>query len=355
MKHLIVFWSVSLCTIFASTDTSASQSRSPNVIDIVTKVDSIASVLDDQQVKILELQDFNNSYYKLVDRKLNIQDALIAQSTSSIENIIAASSWSLVYFGFFLAILGIVVSVYISKKSDHISNTLNNANIVLEDVKRIEKYIDSGLDGLYTKLQIQEIDRTIERLEQEPEDIENLFHRFSSIYLTIDNYDKLRKIYLENRLILTTNEIDGGFPYIALLFQHFPAKCFFDQEIKLWDSPDLTDHCENAFPREILNATKEIIDFVCGNKFDDYNEHLIKYFRGIENGRHKNLSDIYKITYDRCTDKSKKFAIAKILKNVTTENIGYKIFHKMLVEEFQDPENTTDEKDSLNDVQGING
>ena len=182
-----------------------------------------------------------------------------------------------------------------------------------ETVKETDEKIQSDISGLYSKLRNEESLTLLKRLEEEPQDVNNLFQILAARKLSPELFCHLRTAFC-NLLELgdVANEDDGIHcsyreTFLILLCQHYMQNAVKDDRIrKELQSPlTLTKIINSEFKKDIIKTTQDLCLALCDNDctFDKCGT-LVIFLTALNDSKYSELSELKKIFEEKISDKN---------------------------------------------------
>lgn len=308
-----------LIYLFSLQTFSQSHRAMMNEINVLNEtIDSLKKTVEQQESQFKQYFVELNKYKSETNQKIASQNQNLTLSTNSVSTSLSSMDNYLSLWGIIFTIFGVLIGAYIVWAQNRMSNILKDANNVLVQQKVIQKevnntqhLIENDLEGLYQKLERQEVNQMVKRLIINSEDLCNLFSPLASKNISAEHFSDLKTVALKCYEKGYPNRFEEISNISTLLFQHFPEKTFFDTELKQHIFPRLPHIINNHFPNEIESCTEKIIDFAVNRRINDFEEILVLYFNAIQDTDHAYNSKIYKIAYDHCLTKENRFLLFK--------------------------------------------
>ena len=265
------------------------------------------NVIDNMQI-INEI----DSVRHLVD----VSNSTVANGLSTINTILVAATIVIGIVG----VVGILLGIYVSHKTTKVSDMLAKIKEKENDIaalknkieeketkvislaKKIEDIndkIQSDISGLYQKLRKEETRTLLQRLEEEPFDINNLFYSLATRQLDEEFFPILKKAFIK---FWTSNDNEiksksiGN--YINVLFQEYLYKTVLDNEIR----PNIVNYqffkmfMKCAFSRDMIKSTNDFCSALSHpNTSFDKVTLLADYLKALNESKYKYSPDLKKI------------------------------------------------------------
>ena len=182
-----------------------------------------------------------------------------------------------------------------------------------EKTGETDEKIQSDISGLYSKLRNEESLTLLKRLEEEPQDVNNLFQILAARKLSPELFCHLRTAFC-NLLELgdVANEDDGIHcsyreTFLILLCQHYMQNAVKDDRIrKELQSPlTLTKIINSEFKKDIIKTTQDLCLALCDNDctFDKCGT-LVIFLTALNDSKYSELSELKKIFEEKISDKN---------------------------------------------------
>ena len=279
------------------------------------RVDSLSASIARSNAKIENINESIDELSKQVDNLSYIVEAqkdIISQEQSAIENSLSGTSLRLDIFSIVIAVAGIGLGIYISRKETNMQELLNQVKLLEEktsktkdEIVELNDNILNNTEGLYARLRREETVTLLKRLVYEPNDVVNLSQMLLSRDLEEKNFKYLLAAYrnLENRDTDSGLFIQGGIRqlspkgyYLVLFFQHFCGQAINhdlvrDDLIKFFPST-----IRAAFKNDIVKSTQSLV--MCLNKTEEQYDKvdiLSKYLVALNQSKFRDYMEPYSI------------------------------------------------------------
>lgn len=264
--------------------------------------------------------------------KVNMLSGIIEASNDSVSNQLSAASLWLEIIAIIIAVAGVFLGFYITKKKNQVENLTETVekfakiidekkavvDNVAKDAEALDKKIHNSISSLYADLHKEETRALLNRLVQEPGDISNLIRLLLARDMEDELFPKLKEAYLkfksmpdnEGNIDLENENDDSSgelssiiiFPdnkeadYILLFFQHYSFQSVNDDEIRPKMIEYFQQNCRLAFKRDIIKSTLDL----CKALSDDdstFNKEdvLVAYLKALNKCKHGTLKDLRNI------------------------------------------------------------
>lgn len=256
----------------------------------------------------------NDTIYHLENLNENI-DAIrniVDISSSTVANEISAVNTLLVAFSIVFAIVGIGLGIYISwlqvkvsEMSKKIAEKEEKIIRLANTVEETDKKIQSDISGLYAKLRNEETLTLLHRLEEEPQDINNLADLLLARPLNSACFPILKQAFLKLKSFgPEINKDDFIAPnykelYTMLFFQHYLRESILDNELRADIMIDFQNSMTCAFKCDIIKSTEDFCQALSVNNapFDKV-AILVDYLKALNQSRFRNLIELKNIFQD---------------------------------------------------------
>jgi len=223
--------------------------------DNTFQIENIKNSITGIESKFTDLKD---NYRLLYDGSKNQNDQL--------GNQISFSGYLMGVFSMIFAILGSVLAWYVNSQYKKIIEI----RVIIENTKN---YIDGHSIELYKKIKRDDTEYFLKRLQEVPEDINNIVKLLLSRDLLEKDFNYLRDAYLKIK-----NDIlpQGKNAYMSLFMQHFPYQSLKNDDLRIDIISYINFNYINCmFERDIMNF------------FDQTFKYLQEF--GINNEQSKNI------------------------------------------------------------------
>lgn len=249
------------------------------------------------------------TYVQDTSSNLDVVKSIVEITNSSIGNQISMLNVSIAVFSFFFVIAGVFIGIYISnlekrvvRIKEDIEKKEATINTLAKTVEETDKKIQSDINGLYIKLRDEESITLLKRLEEEPQDIENLGNLLLARQIKPDGFPILKAAFFK---LLESGEIaDRGSSdtlsykerYLLLFLQHFMRDSMMDdiirEELRSFFPQGII--CE--FKRDVIKTTIDFCSVLSDNNVSfDKENILVDYLKAINNSDYSNLRDLKNI------------------------------------------------------------
>ena len=271
-------------------------------------IDRLYGIMDSSQIEILQnkkaINELSNNI-ELISNLIDKQSDLIGQEQSAIENSLNATTLRLDVFGIIVAVVGLVLGVYISRKEKTIQRLLEQVKEIERETSKtkseivnLNEMINNDIEGIYERLKREETTAYLKRLVYEPNDIANLVKMLVSRELHINDFKYLLLAYKK----LKENTVDDGDAvrlqslYLLLFFQHFCGQSIVHDLVREDLVCSFNVIIEAAFKKDMCNATHSLIN--CLNKeadLIDRTEILYNYIVSLLRSKFMTYEEPYRI------------------------------------------------------------
>ncbi|MBN2396356.1 MAG: hypothetical protein JXC36_07840 [Candidatus Atribacteria bacterium] len=322
----------------------------------MTSIDSMKFKIEQQEQQfnslnrdIKEVRLLLDKQDKVLDTQLNI----ISNSNDSISNQISSTSNLISIAGLIFGLFGLFIGVYITVIQNRSSAILTQSKEILEkviaiqkDVDTTKKQIDNDLKGIYLKIQEQEIEYILNRLEKIPEDINHVFNRLASLEMHEKYFDRIKPMIINQ--FNKTKHSDFVMNLSILAIQHHSALVVKDEQLT----------------NIILNCP---VNLLASCYASELNALTVVFFRHIENvgiisSAEKIKSFLEKIEEVNCAEetsntlfeiidnKHKRFELCRIIKSHEPLNMTQKSFFRLIYEKHSEETNSDEENQLLSEI-----
>jgi len=257
-------------------------------------------------------------YLQSSSNDVDMIKGIIEISNSSISNQISTLNVFIAVFSLFFVITGFFIGAYISRLEKRIVDIKRQIedketviNILAKTVEETDKKIRSDISGLYAQLRDEESITLLKRLEEEPQDINNLCEILLARQLKPDWFVHIRTAFY-NLLELgdVANESVGFNPsykqgYLIIIFQDYMYYAINDD--KMWPEikPLLVGLINNEFKRDIIKTTSDFCMALSEKKFTfDKCSALVEYLTALNNSKYSNLPELRNIFEEMILDRN---------------------------------------------------
>lgn len=258
----------------------------------------------------------SDSIQALIDNYESLRD-LVELSNSTISNELTSASYHLGALSIIIATVGIFLGVYVTilfnkirKIREEVDCNLDKVSKMNEQIKDIDTKINSNLSGLYSQLREEETKALLERLVQEPLDINNIDKMLLSRNINESNFEILKKAYVN---LLKTGKADessfmrGSYKqsYYLLFFQHFCRLTVLDDDLRDDLSDNFKDYINCAFKRDIIKSTEDMCRALSIDAVSfDREKYLCKYLVALNESKYKDLIELRNILEGQINNKT---------------------------------------------------
>lgn len=344
LASLFSLWLMTICVVCAQTVQEDSNTVKEPAVQYQEKINEVDAKSRELEASFKELSAHVSCLEYVVDK----QKDLIAQEQSAIENGLTVSGIFLGIFSLVIAVVGIGLSVYISRKEDSMKELLEIVSQKQTEIEstgqRVEKLnseIQNDMEGLYLRLRRNETICLLERLVEEPEDIDNLSSLLISRPLAPEDFDILLKAYTklmdecDNTAKIPIGEhLSLQNQYLMVFFQHFCGKSIQNKTLK----DDLINFFQHvlrcAFKSDVKNSLLSLIETLNNNTIEGGNDLILaQYIRALNNSQHKDYTEPYQLIMDNCKD---SINLQSIWDNLVEKKVIIEPLGNLLCEKYKD-------------------
>ena len=276
------------------------------------------------------LQNLNDN----IDAIRNIVDV----SNSTIANEISAVNTLLVVVSIILGVFGIGIGIYITwlqNKMVKLKRELYaKEEIINEIAKKVEdtdKKIQSDIGGLYKQLREEETMTMLRRLEEEPQDVGNLYGLLLARHIGNEGYPIMKSAYMkliemekeqtEEEQLVSISNYNG--PFLLLFFQHYMYFALLDNDIHNYLRIGFVEGCKCAFKRDIIKSTKDLCKALSKSDAPFEKEPvLVDYLKAINGSNFKNLIELKNIFQEEINST----LLANAIETCTSDKVYLEMF-----------------------------
>ena len=262
---------------------------------------------------------------------------IVEISNSSISCQLSTLNAFIAGFSLIFVIAGVFFGIYISnleKKVVKIKESIDDKEkeiiTLAKTVKDTDEKIQSDISGLYTKLRDEESVTLLKRLEEEPQDVNNL-----SKILLARNLKPEWFIYLKTAFykLLELGDVAnnrGWFSlsykdnYLLLMFQHYMYYAIKDNIIREEIKPRFNILIQCAFKRDIIKTSNDVCRALSEpqSTFDRI-EILVDFLTALNDSSFNNLPELKKVFEDKLLDKT---LLIDAVEKCTNNKVYLKLF-----------------------------
>lgn len=183
------------------------------------KVDSLSSSINRSDTKIENVEKSIDGLTRQVENLsylVETQKEIIGQEQSAIENSLNGTTLRIDIFAIVLAVAGIILGVYISRKEKSMKELLAQVEKLEErtsktkdEIVELNDNINSDIEGLYDRLKKEETASLFRRLVEVPWDISNIGTLLLARKVDISNFKYLTLAYRNLKNSGTDEQIGG--------------------------------------------------------------------------------------------------------------------------------------------------
>lgn len=244
-----------------------------------------------QEVKALEDRE------ELLEQKVTYLTEVIEVSNGSINNSLTATSNFLTVVSIILSILAAALALYVTyleRKMRSLKDAVVEMNKTVSEkegeVKKLVEEINSNIDGLFMRIQREDTKAALKRLEEVPEDIDNLIHSLLTRVLLPEDYDSLKKAFIKlqkrGTLVDQQTVVQADFEitntsqaYLAVIFQHFAGKAVEDADIREHIMGFFKDGLDMAFDNDVRKNIEDLGEALSRKDADYDRKAVLKAFQ----------------------------------------------------------------------------
>lgn len=277
------------------------------------------------------------TYLQTSNNDFDIVKNIIEISNSSISNQISTLNTFIAVFSLMFVIIGVYLGAYISRLEKRVFGIKQNIEDKEASIKSLAKTVEEtnnkiqgDLSGLYSKLQEEESISLLKRLEEEPQDINNICRTLLSrhlkpewfIYIKTAFYKLLELGDIANERICFNPTNKEG--YLIIIFQHYMYDALKDDKIRDEIRPFFNRLINNEFKRDIIQTTRDFCASISNNdcKYDKC-EILADFLKALNNSKYKNLSELKEIFEEEILD---KYLLTDAIEKCTTDAVYLSLF-----------------------------
>lgn len=315
------------------------------------RIDSLSKEIHNSQKEIV---DINTSIYKitseleLLSKVVDKQQNLIGQEQTAIQNNLNSTSLRIDVFTCIFAIIGIALSIYISRKENNINKLLTHVKELEQktsntkkEIIHLNKQINNNIDSLYNQLKDEETCSLFKRLVEEPFDISNICNLLLARRIKDNNFKYLilayRKLTESNsatknvRFITSLSYKDQ---YLLLFYQHFLGYAISHTITQKDIINFFPTAFQCAFEADIINSTKSLVKCLNSDKLiENKSDIMFKYIKDFNSSRHKEDINPYKIIVEGYNNEKE---LIDVWNNLIKDDIIIKEFGKLLCTRLSD-------------------
>ncbi len=274
-------------------------------------------------------------YLQNINENIEAVKQIVDISNSTIANEISAVNTLLVAFTIIFGLVGIGLGIYItwlqkkiSKMNDSIEKKEQNIMLLTQKVEDTNNKIQSDINGLYKQLREEETTTLLKRLEEEPQDINNIMGLLLARSIGIEGYLPLKTAYLNLLKIRVELKEEDFFSYkisyLILFFQHFLYLSMLDDDIREDLREEFEKICWCAFKRDIIKSTKEFCLVLSKSDVPFEKEPiLVDYLKAINQSKFRELVELKNIFQDEIKNQS---LLVEAIDKCTTDKVYLSLF-----------------------------
>ena len=263
---------------------------------------------------MIEILQNNNTLDNLqIINEIDSVRHLVDVSNSTVANGLSTINTMLVTVTIVITIATFIIGIVISLKTKKVSEMLDKIEEKRKEVSDINNKIQSDMNGLYQKLRKEETKTLLQRLKEEPFDINNLFYSLATRQLDEEFFPILKEAFIKF-WTSNDNDINSIGDYRNLLFQEYLYKTILDNEIR----PNIVNYqgfkkfMKCAFPRDMIKSTKDFCAALShpDTSFDKVTL-LADYLKALNESKYKYSPDLKKIFQENVDNSILSDAIKK--------------------------------------------
>ena len=296
--------------------------------------DSLQRKVDMLQAKLDDLQG-----------KTEFLSNVVESANDGVSNQLSAANNLLALVAVIMAVFGIWLGIYITKKKhqiDIMASTVDakkktveqlaeivdkkkeKVDDIAKSIEELDKKIHGDLSALYKDLRKEETNALLDRLVLEPQDVANLNTFLLARSIDETGYVKLKTAYLKMKKELedvsqenqTNDYIED---YIVLLYQHFFYHAIKDNEI----SPVFKDYYDDifsrAYKRDVIKSTIDLCKALSEDNTSFNKEDVLTlYLKALNCSKHKGLKELKNIFEQNVIPNT---LLQKAIENCTEEHV----------------------------------
>ncbi|MCE7072020.1 hypothetical protein LZG74_17015 [Dyadobacter sp. CY327] len=250
------------------------------------------------------------------------QKALDDAHHERIQDIVALNGYFFAGAGLFLAIIGLLLGGYVSKQTDKIMSMASmaeqaraNAESAARRSEQVKDWIENDIDKIYNSIKRAEIENILKRLQDRPEDINNLGAQLFAANLTQQDYLMLKVAMLNqvSRDAQLHDHTSTGV-FASLMFQHFPYKSSSDRDLEDIILGYIIPIFRNCFKVDLCTSIPEALRAYLALPAESMHQRVVQIWAGLRQTRYSRDADVIRIFCAGLQTKYNALRIYKILK-----------------------------------------
>lgn len=286
---------------------------------------------------------------KIIEKERSIND----RTFNSISTQISISSYVLTIMGIVFAIVAIGVGAYVTyverkiiKIGEENRDLLTKNQKIKQDVQDLNNLIQSDIYGLFEKIKRQETEDMLNRLKKVPKDISNICTLLLSRELLQNDFEKLKKAYLD----LIDDEDEYKIHYKLLFFQHFLTDTLKDDILRKDILDFIPSGINAAFENDIVKSTHDFIVAVVDKGLINFKNEANKYFIGLSSSGHKNYQPVYVTLFDSLKTRQNRFDFINLVDSTIDARHAKIAFGNLLIKEYSEKQPTETEALTIKEI-----
>ena len=240
---------------------------------------------------------------------------IVSIANESIANQLSAINILLAVVSIVLAVGGIWLGLYISRKAQDVEKLNKASQEAKAKSEEILRLINEDINGLYERLKEAETENLIKRLMKVPEDIGNLSELLLSRDIPDSLFGDLKRAYLSFKdRSKSTPDYSGGLDsYRLLIYQNFIGLAICDPDIKS-DIMAFSSHfMDAAFNSDMEKITEKFFSTAVKVGLASMKEDIEKFFAELSKSRYKDYERLYEIMFDALGSRKNRFEILSMM------------------------------------------
>ncbi|AYV57699.1 hypothetical protein EFP84_18845 [Leptospira kmetyi] len=267
------------------------------VFVLVISVQLCAEASLTEKLKIHQMEVENR--ISKMESQLQMQSSLFSNANETIGNMLSSGGLLLAFVGFF-------VSLYITYMANRVENSANRAERLILEVKQIndtilkvQQDIDASMSLIYKKLQREEFQNVLERLERIPQDIIHFQGLFLRTEFPENYFHKLRKIILDLEVSGYRHSRDVSAKYLQTLLQHYPDATISDDDLWERSSPFMNEFVSAFYEQDAIKTSEIVLIKYRNGKLDS---ERISRILELVTAHFPNFNDFYRLVNQHCLE-----------------------------------------------------
>lgn len=317
-----------------------------------------APAVDENSLRLKAIEsnlDAVSSRLQSVENSIELQNSIIQQEQTAIGNSLSASNRQLDVFAVVLAIVGIILGVYISKKEKSMQKLLASVVEKEKDIIRLKKdieqtsekisainnQINNDIEGLYARLRREETLTYLNRLAEVPEDVYNLSGILLTRQLEKDDFGLLLKAYKKLMTESPEEAVMSRFitlsykdSFLVLFFQNFCGEAINEPDLRKDLLNFLPKAMNCAFETDVKSSLTSLMDTLNSVDFKGQGEeYLVKYIIALKNSKHSDFTEPYEIIISK---NNGIISLEKVWDNLVSRGVIIEPFGNLLCNAFKE-------------------